>query len=137
VYHHLPKLIEGGYVIKYGTITTGKRTTDYYRRTAEGFMCFETPKMIDDKEYKEKVEKGLDGFDFNLSSEDHKKLVDLLIKLEFQRMKDTEEITDKVIGDVIDKHKTGMIDLLLWIRATGKPEIQNLLDQIREIILKK
>ncbi|MGQ4871506.1 MAG: hypothetical protein ACP6IT_06700, partial [Candidatus Thorarchaeota archaeon] len=28
VYHHLPKLIEAGYVIKYGTVTTGKRTTD-------------------------------------------------------------------------------------------------------------
>ena len=28
VYHHLPKLIEHGYVIKYGTIKKGKRSTD-------------------------------------------------------------------------------------------------------------
>ncbi|MHA2059474.1 MAG: hypothetical protein ACW976_01675 [Candidatus Ranarchaeia archaeon] len=134
VYHHLPKLIEGEYVIKYGTVTTGKRTTDYYRRTAEGFMCFETPKIIDPKKLKEKMEKGINGFDFKLSSKDQKKLADLLAQLELQRMKDAEKITDKVIGDVIDKHKTSMIDFLMWIRASGDPEFQSTLDQIRALI---
>jgi hypothetical protein len=52
-------------------------------------------------------------------------------------MKDTEEITDRVVGDVIDKHKSSMIDFLLWIRATGNPEIVNTLDQIRDLITKK
>ena len=43
VYHHLPKLIEGGYVIKYGTVTTGKRTTDYYCKfwyLSTGYCCY-------------------------------------------------------------------------------------------------
>jgi len=38
VYHHLPILEEDGYVVKYGTVTSGKRTTDYWRRTAKGFI---------------------------------------------------------------------------------------------------
>ena len=38
VYHHIPKLIEGGYIINYGTKTTGKRTTTYYQRTANNII---------------------------------------------------------------------------------------------------
>ena len=54
VYHHLPKLIEGGYVVKFGTVTTGKRTTDYYRRTAKGFVLTVGEFVVDQKLMKQK-----------------------------------------------------------------------------------
>ncbi len=54
VYHHLPALIEAGLVIKYGTVTTGKRTTDYYRRTAKGFVIT-APTGANEKEARKEI----------------------------------------------------------------------------------
>ena len=43
VIHHLPILIEHGYVIKYGTVKVGKRSTDYFRRRSELFLFANIP----------------------------------------------------------------------------------------------
>ncbi len=136
VYHHLPKMIEGGYIVKYGTITTGKRTTDYYRRTAKAFMCFPTPKQVDVKEYEEVMTNHLKGFNFGLSKQDQQKVVKLFIELELLRLKHSEKVTSAVIGDVIDRKKADAIDLFIWIYALTNPEVVKLLDEIRAYLPK-
>ncbi len=95
-YHHLSKLIEHGYVIKFGTVTKGKRTTDYYRRCANTFIFNLLPgkpaqtieermKLARDQmsSYTDQI---LELFDFKLNMNEREKLVDLLTKTEIIRL---------------------------------------------------
>ena len=73
VYHHLPKLEEAGYVVHYGTVTTGKRTTDYWRRTAMGFVLTKGEWIGGSGTYSKKmthfIEKMLETFDLEVPKE--------------------------------------------------------------------
>ncbi|TFG09919.1 hypothetical protein EU538_03480 [Candidatus Thorarchaeota archaeon] len=136
VYHHLPKLVEGGYVIKHGVVRTGKRTTDYYRRTAENFVTFGL--HYDPAEFesavREEVRNALPVFDLPLSEDEMKKLIDLLLDTEVMRLRWAGKIEELVQADVTDPKEVEIFDWLLWVYATGQPEYIETLNRTRRLL---
>jgi DNA-binding transcriptional ArsR family regulator len=136
VYHHLPLLIEGGYVVKFGTVTKGKRTTDYYIRTHCGFIIATEPS---DKEYAhQKAKKRLEGImrSFALKLDDDQKgeLENLMGKVLHTWLGASEEITGMVTGDVADKSLIEAYNWLLDVYAADNKEYLSLMKKIRAII---
>ena len=136
VYHHLPLLIEGGYVVKFGTVTKGKRTTDYYIRTHCGFIIATEPS---DKEYaQQKAKKRLEGMlrSFALKLDDGKRaeLENLMAKVLHIWLGASEEITGMVTGDVADKSLIEAYNWLLDVYAVDNQEYIKLMKKIRKII---
>ncbi len=136
VYHHLPLLIDGGYVVKFGTVTKGKRTTDYYIRTHAGFIIATEPS---DKEYaKQKAKKRLEGIlrSFSLQLDDAQKikLENLMAKSLHIWLGASEEITAMVTGDVADKSLIEAYNWLLDVYAADNEEYIKLMKQIRKIV---
>lgn len=136
VYHHLPRLIDGGFVVKYGVVRTGKRTTDYYRRTAENFVTFGL--HYDPAEFKsavrEEVRNALPVFDLPLSEDEMKQLIDMLLDTEVMRLRWAGKIEKLVRADVTDPKEIEIFDWLLWVYATGQPEYTEILDRTRSLL---
>ncbi len=141
VYHHLPKLIEAGYVIKLGTVTTGKRTTDYYRRTAGGFvlatsvMSTADEKMVRKKSSKmfEKLER---HFKLDLTEEERQEFEELrfqALKIELDARK---EIVKMIRSDIADKDVLDMYEYLLQMFALGDEKYIDIHKKIRKLIFK-
>lgn len=141
VYHHLPKLIEGGYVVKFGTVTTGKRTTDYYRRTAKGFVLTVGDFVLDKKMMKKKtghyVEMYTKVFDINLSDNDKKELADLMLESMRVEHQGRSKIGQLIKGDVADKKVLSLYEDLVRLYAIGNDDWFKIQKRIREIILPK
>ena len=141
VYHHLPKLIEVGYVIKYGTVTTGKRTTDYYRRTSKGFVITTREFGKDAKVIKEKTtdytDRMLRVFDLGVSEEQRKELIDLQVKSYNILSKARPEIASLVKEDVAEKKVLDMYEFLLQIHSLGSEEYMKLQNRINDILFSK
>ncbi|MFW9870818.1 MAG: hypothetical protein ACFFFO_07665 [Candidatus Thorarchaeota archaeon] len=138
VYHHLPILIENGYVIKYGTVTTGKRTTDYYRRTAKGFMLTKGAWGTEEKRIREKLgsftEKMLETFNLDLSEEKRKELLDLSVKRTQMQYEWRSKIAEMVSLDVANKEILNMYEMLLDYYSVGFKEYMDVIYRIREIL---
>jgi hypothetical protein len=141
VYHHLPKLIEGGYVVKFGTVTTGKRTTDYYRRTAKGFVLTVGDFVIDQKLMKQKTGHYIDMytkvFDIDLSDADKKELADLMVESMRVEQQGRSKIGQLIRGDVADKKVLSLYEDLVKLYAMGDDEWFKIQNRIREILLPK
>ncbi len=136
LYHHIPILLENGFIIEYGTVTTGKRTTKYYRRTAENFVTFGLhygPKKFKDSLRKEILD-ALPVFKVNRSSEENKELVDLLVETESHRLKWANVIENLVQGDVTNPKAIELFEWFLWVYATGQEEYRDMLDRLREVL---
>ncbi|MHA2084887.1 MAG: hypothetical protein ACXABD_14100 [Candidatus Thorarchaeota archaeon] len=140
-YHHLPKLIEAGYVIKYGTVTTGKRTTDYYRRTSKGFVITTREFGKDAKIIREKTtdytDRMLRVFKLGVSEEQRKELIDLQIKSYNIQSKARPEIAAMVKGDVAEKKVLDMYEFLLQMHSLGSEEYMKLQNRIHDILFPK
>ncbi|MHA1654726.1 MAG: hypothetical protein ACTSVT_12150 [Candidatus Thorarchaeota archaeon] len=138
VYHHLPKLIEAGYVIKYGTVTTGKRTTDYYRRTAKGFVIASSPVRIDVRVIKKKAQQAVERidkvFDLQLTADDKSKLVDLIIASERIEAKGRARIARMIKGDVVDSDVLELYNFLLNVYSCGMDDWLRTQREIRKIL---
>ncbi|MFW9927034.1 MAG: hypothetical protein ACFFDM_09720 [Candidatus Thorarchaeota archaeon] len=138
VYHHLPILIENGYVIKYGTVTTGKRTTDYYRRTAKGFMLTKGAWGTEEQRIREKLkgftEKMLETFNLDLSEEKRKELLDLSVKRTQMQYKWRSKIAEMVSLDVANKEILSMYEMLLDYYSIGFKEYMDVIYRIRKIL---
>ena len=138
VYHHLPKLIEHGYVIKYGTTTTGKRSTDYYRRTAKGFMLTTGAWGTEEKRIREKLEgftdKMLETFNLKISKEKHEELVNLSVKRAQMQHKWRTKIAEMVNLDIATKETLSMYEMLLDYYSVGFKEYMDTIQRIREIL---
>ncbi|MHA1904973.1 MAG: hypothetical protein ACXABL_11110 [Candidatus Thorarchaeota archaeon] len=141
VYHHLPKLIEAGYVIKYGTVTTGKRTTDYYRRTSKGFVITTREFGKDAKVIKEKTtdytDRMLRVFDLSITEEQRKELIDLQIQSYNIQSKARPEIAALIKGDVAEKKVLDMYEFLLQMHSLGSKEYMKLQHRIHDILFPK
>lgn len=138
VYHHLPKLMEAGYVIKYGTITTGKRTTDYYARTAKGFVLTtgtlsEDTKMMR-KKYTEWFGRMSRVFDLKLTEDQRKELVDLRLKSHRIDVKGRAIIAQLVQSDVADHKVLDMYDWLVHMHSIESPEYQEIEKRVSQIL---
>jgi hypothetical protein len=141
VYHHLPKLIEGGYVAKFGTVTTGKRTTDYYRRTAKGFVLTVGEFILDQKMMKKKTGHYIDMytkvFDIELSDDDRKELAGLMIESMRVEHQGRAKIGQLIKGDVADKKVLSLYEDLVRLYAMGDEEWFKIQKRIRELLLPK
>ena len=138
VYHHLPILEKNGYVIKYGTVTTGKRTTDYYRRTAKGFMLTKGAWGTEEKRIREKLEgytfKMLETFNLDISEEKREELLDLSIKRAKMQHEWRTKIAEMVSLDVANKEILSMYEMLLDYYSVGSKEYMDIIYRIREIL---
>jgi DNA-binding PadR family transcriptional regulator len=138
IYHHLPKLIEYGYVIKYGTVTKGKRSTDYYRRTAKGFMLTTGAWGTEEKRVREKLEgftdKMLDTFNFEVSKEKREELIELSVKRAQMQHEWRTKIAEMVNLDIASKEVLSMYEMLLDYYSVGSKEYMDTIFRIREIL---
>ncbi|MFW9806204.1 MAG: hypothetical protein ACFFFK_05695 [Candidatus Thorarchaeota archaeon] len=141
VYHHLPKLIEHGYVIKYGTITKGKRTTDYYRRTAKGFMLTTGAWGTEEKRIREKlsgfVDKMLETFNIKVTKEKREELLQLSVKRAQMQYKWRTKIAEMVNLDIANKETLTMYEMMLDYYSVGSEEYMDTIYKIREILFPK
>ena len=138
VYHHLPKLIEYGYIIKYGTITKGKRSTDYYRRTAKGFMLTTGAWGTEQKRIREKLEgftdKMLETFNLKVSKEKRDELLDLSTKRVQMQYEWRTKIAEMVNLDIATKETLSMYEMLLDYYSVGSKEYMDTIYKIRAIL---
>ncbi len=138
IYHHLPLLEKGGFIVKHGVVTKGKRTTDYYRRTAENFVTYGL--HYDPNKYssaiKKEVEDAIPFFDFSLSNDDKKELAELLIDAEVMRLKWAPMIESLVIDDIAENRPIEMCDKLLWIYSIGQDGFLQILNEIYSLVFK-
>ena len=141
VYHHLPILTEGGYIIKYGTVTTGKRTTDYYRRTSRGFVLPKYTTAQDKKHIKQKtielIERMVKAFDLGLSQEQINELVALRLKMFELQVDSRSKIADLVRSDVADEALLDMYEWLVEIHSAGNKEFYDTILEIRGFLFKE
>ncbi len=138
VYHHIPKLIENGYVVKYGTVTTGDRTTDYYRRTARGFVIAAAETKADTKELRVQTLKYMQRmstvFDIKLSDEDIEKMTELVMRAKDFSLEGRKKIASLVKGDVVDPDALEMYDNLLEIYLHDNQEYMTVMREMKRIL---
>jgi DNA-binding transcriptional ArsR family regulator len=141
VYHHLPKLETGGFVIKYGTITTGEkggRTTDYYRRTAKGFVLATGFTTAHDKALERKTEEWvnalLSSFELEVPESQKGELAELTKKRVRLQSKWRSKIAGLVKVDVANKDVLEMYGTLLDYYALASDEYMETLRKIRSIL---
>jgi DNA-binding transcriptional ArsR family regulator len=136
LYHHLPVLIDSDFVIKYGVVTKGGRSTDYYRRTADNFVTFGMhydPKGFQKAVYQETNEV-LSLFNFDFSHEQQEEFLKLIVDAEMLRLKWVKELQNKVQADITVSKAVELFEWLLWIYATGDSEYNHIIDRIRNLI---
>jgi len=138
IYHHLPLLEEGGFVVKHGIVTKGKRKTDYYRRTAENFITYGL--HFDPEKYSKAIKKdiasALPVFEFNLSKEETQELAELLVNAEVMRLKWAPMVENLVIDDIADDKLVEMFDRFLWIYSIGQNDFLQVISEIRSLVFK-
>jgi DNA-binding transcriptional ArsR family regulator len=138
VYHHLPKLIEHGYVIKYGTIKKGKRSTDYYRRTAKGFLLTTGAWGTEEKRIREKLDgfldKMLETFNIKVTKGKREELLELSVKRAQMQHKWRTKIAEMVNLDIASKETLSMYEMMLDYYSVGSEEYMDTINKIREIL---
>ena len=138
LYHHIPKLIDGGYVIKYGTVTTGKRTTDYYRRTSKGFMLLGADPSADEEHIRRKISEGREKiasiFDIDISPESGNELSELWLKSAQLQMEHRVRIAKMIRGDVADSEVLELFELMLNIYSMGSDEYVQIQRRMQKIL---
>lgn len=141
VYHHLPKLIDMGFVIKLGTVTTGKRTTDYYRRTAGGFvLATGIMSTADEKMVRKKMhhitEQLLQNFNIEMTEEEKRKFEDLRFEVLRMELAARKEVVKLIKSDVADKDVLDLYDFLLQMHALSNQEYIEVHKKIRNLLFK-
>lgn len=137
VIHHLPILIDHGYVIKYGTVTTGKRTTDYYRRTSNLFVFANLPRANDTEfreAYKHDISRMRDVYNLKFDKAIEKELVDLFIKSSKLMRVGRERIIRNARSDIAKFSDVELYSRLYMIYSFKSEEWIEIYKRIREII---
>ncbi len=103
VIHHLPILIEHGYVVKYGTVKKGKRSTDYYRRTSKVFFFTQLPGYSDSQireSYKQDIKRMGELFDLHFDEATTEELLDLFVKADSLIQEGREYVVNRARSDI-------------------------------------
>ncbi|MHA2380620.1 MAG: hypothetical protein ACXADS_15195 [Candidatus Thorarchaeota archaeon] len=140
VNHHLPRMVEMGFVRRYGKLRTGKRTTDYYQRVAKQYvLTMETPhfgaEFLLTRETL-RIDRTLQTFKIDLDESEKKELIDLLVKCELLKDKWRKDIAALIRDDITEPEVVNMYHWLLDAYATGSKEYIQLFNRIREILFK-
>jgi hypothetical protein len=138
VNHHLHRMMDFGFVHKYGTLWVGKRAIDYYRRSSKVIVItMETPSLGEeyllDREGK-RLEKTLGAFNIELRSGAKKEVVALLAKNEMLKDRWRAIIAGLVRKDVTDPEVVNMYHWLLDAYAMGSDEYISIWRRIRRIL---
>ena len=138
VNHHLPRMVEMGFVRRYGTFRTGKRATNYYQRVAKQYvLTMETPhfgaKYLLTQETR-RIDRTLRTFKIDLGESEKKELAELLVKCELLKDNWRKDIAALVRDDVTEPEVVNMYHWLLDAYATGSKEYMQLFSRIREIL---
>ncbi|MFX0107131.1 MAG: hypothetical protein ACFE7R_02515 [Candidatus Hodarchaeota archaeon] len=137
IYHHLPKLIDYNYVIKYGTVTRGKRKTDYYRRTAMLYVFDRLP-GFGEGQLREKVVENVDQlssfFNFNLPEEKKNELIELRLKVAQIEHETYSKLMKMVRTDVANSDVLHMFDDLISTHSIASEEWISLRKRMHEIL---
>jgi hypothetical protein len=140
VNHHLRRMVEMGFVRRYGTLRTGKRVTDYYQRVAKQYvLTMETPHFGSEflhTQETQRIDRTLQTFKIDLGESEKKELADLLVKGELLKDKWRKDIAALVRDDVTEPEVANMYHWLLDVYATGSKEYMQLFGRIREILFK-
>jgi len=138
VNHHLRRMVDAGFVRRYGTLRTGKRTTDYYQRVAKQYIVtMETPHFGSEfllSRETLRMDRTLQTFKIDLGESEKKELVDLLVKGELLKDKWRKDIAALVRDDVTEPEVVNMYHWLLDVYATGSKKHMQLFRRIREIL---
>ncbi len=140
VYHHLPILIDGDYVIHYGTISTGKRTTEYYRRTAEIFI-FESYPAKDKKKLRESMACIIDDvisyFKFDVTPEEREELINLSMETTVIEHESYQKIIPLADGDLADPNFENILRAVIATHSAGSDDWVKARRRMREIFFKE
>jgi len=138
VNHHLPRMLEEGFLIHFGTLKTGKRTTDYYRRVAKQYVVtMETPNLGADflrKRETERLQHSLGLFNIELTKEELTELIEIRVKLELMQDKWRTKIANLIQEDVTDPDIVDTYHWMIEAYAIGSDEYLNLFRRFREIL---
>ena len=140
VYHHLPKLIEHGFVVKYGMLRTGKRTTDYYRRSAETFVFGRTPGLTDEactNRTLESIDHMERFFGLKLTEKQRDEYVQLEKRLGNISLEAYNKVVSLAKGDVTDHIINNIFSDLVMLYAIGSDEWVNVQRRMREILFEE
>lgn len=137
VIHHLPVLIEHGYVIKYGTVTVGKRTTDYYRRKSNLFLFANLPgygekEMI--SSYEHVIRRMGAVFNLTFKKSEEKELLQLFVKTSALEKEGREFVVGRAQSDIAMKDDVDLHRQLYRIYSFKSEEWIETNKRIREII---
>ncbi len=141
VNHHLPKLVAMKFVHRYGTVTTGKRDTHYYRRAAKQYVVtmgtpYYNEKWLEQRE-SARLERTLKAFDIDLSKKEKTELSRLLTKSEIMKDNWRTKIANLARGDVTEPNITDMYHWLIDAYAMGSQEYLDIHQRIREILFQE
>ena len=141
VNHHLPKLVTMKFVHRYGTVTTGKRKTHYYRRAAKQYVVtmgtpYYNEKWLEQRE-SARLERTLKAFDIELSMKDKTELARLLTKSEILKDNWRAKIANLARGDVTEPNITDMYHWLIDAYAMGSQEYLDIHQKIRAILFRE
>ena len=137
VYHHLTKLIESEYVVKYGTVTTGKRTTDYYLRTGQTFVFSKLPGQGEKEErqaFERYFERMKEIYGFSTDLKKGKKIVDLFMKADVFEAEAREFLIKRARSDIAKTQDISLINWLSILHSFRHPEYGEILKQISDIL---
>jgi hypothetical protein len=139
IYHHLPILIDAGYVIKHGVVKKGGRKTDYYRRTAKIFVFEEFPGSKENEGEKtcKKVEQMFKFFGFDLTKEQMDEYTELSIRASKIEHDAYSKILHMVRRDVANAEVFSMFGDLICIHSIASDEWIEIRKRMREILFGK
>lgn len=139
VYHHLPKLIDAGYLIELGKVITGKRETHYYRRTAKGFVLVTGFTGADEKLLLKKSkaynDEMLKVFDIKLTEKQKEELNQLKLQVYKKEVEVRAEVAKLIRSDVADKEILNMFEFLVTMHAMTSEDYIDLHKKMRDILL--
>lgn len=138
IYHHLGVMIDSGIIEKYGTVQTGKRFTDYYRRSAKSYvLTLETPNYGDEflRKYEaNRLDKLLSMFTLKLSAKQKKELLNLRVKIQKLQDKWRPMIAQMTQDDVTDREVIQFYHWLLDMYSLTSSEYIEIGKSIAEIL---
>jgi hypothetical protein len=138
VNHHLRKLVELGFVHKYGTLWVGRRAIDYYRRSSKYVVItMATPHFGEDfllDREARRMDQTLSVFDIKLDSDARREVVGLLAKSELLKDSWRGKIADLARADVTDPEVVNMYHWLLDAYAVGNDEYVEIWRRIRQVL---
>lgn len=142
VYHHLPLLIDGGYLINFGTVINGKRETTYFRRTAKNIIVAAGSHLDAENDYLTQQSKIIVNeystlFTKTFHVEEKDELVKLVAKAGSLQLQMLNEFSKQINQDVTNPKQIEILQNLMDIYAIGNSEYVSTQKKIYSILFKK